>query len=406
VDRDHSECLLGEETSKYMKQFIILIFFFQILIADMCYHYYRKESTNNQLLLAAPKLKFVTQKPFLLIKLQPLKYQNSSSQVLTDLDKNNYYFDFQYNEHLQSDTACQTVIAHIAETNNDREQIIRRSYKLIFQNHPALKAVITWPPQYSLVRKQVPIYGLAYGSNFSRYTLFVSNEQNSECMFRYESKTAKSMDGSMLWKIMNFLTPPEKRNTLASFDCGTGFSEDSASWSAGSYIVRLEVYGQDGSLVYDEIPLEVGSILDENHSVITSDDGKLQLLVNYDKNKKHPVGVVSIKKIDKRYIETVIPANWSNIGAIYEYRGQKVNLPDAAPEIKFDNKLVSDLPEEKWGAFVYNLEKHKWQSLNSGKEYNAGQYEYSLKSIQKGWSLFGFFYNTNFNFPAKKEMMP
>jgi len=229
-----------------------------------------------------------------------------------------------------------------------------------------LFAQISIPIQGSLVRGNVPIFGLAYGDNFSSYTVeYGAGYEPSVWTTIVTSSTPQTNDTSPVAFTEGNLTI---YGNLATWE--TGLAEYDYPWYPwsvdlnGIYTVRLTVEDTLGRSVSDEVVVQVGKVMGSTYSgSAVSRNGNVVLLVP-EQAIKDDFEVIGIDIINPGSVE--IDAGYNLIGDMYEIRppGLEFTKP-ATLEMYYTDADLGEGDETKLCIYTYNPVTGHWNYLPS-----------------------------------------
>lgn len=231
-----------------------------------------------------------------------------------------------------------------------------------------LVARINIPLDGSLIRGNIPIFGLAYGETFSEYRLEYG-----------EGETP------LIWVPIITSTTPQTRDTSPSIigsSADTTIIGNLGNWDTGLknyvylptyppdhpidlngvYTVRLVVIGKNGETVEDRVTVEVGRVIPNAlGGTALSRDHKVILTVP-EQSIMDSFRIISIKPIEKTTVP-IVPSH-KLVGDIYEFRepGEKFTKT-ATLQMKWSNKDLEGFTPSNLGIYTYNPETQNWRYL-------------------------------------------
>jgi hypothetical protein len=125
-------------------------------------------------------------------------------------------------------------------------------------------ARIEAPLQNSIVRANIPLFGIASGDNFREYRLEYGLGTDPEEWVLIRHSTERREEG-LAGADLGIAADRTIEGNLANWDTGLSnylyppfYAEDHPVDHKGQYTIRLTVTGHDGSVAEDRITLEVG----------------------------------------------------------------------------------------------------------------------------------------------------
>ncbi len=221
-------------------------------------------------------------------------------------------------------------------------------------------ANISSPGAYSLVRGvDVPIFGEAYGDQFTRYVVEYGAGLNPK-----EWKTLSNSAAPTL--LPSALTRAHIRaGNLANWNVGLDeFTPWQQAGLAGVYTLRLRVIGKDGREARDSIPVIVGRLTSfPNGGTIASPDGKARLVVPplATQNGFALLALIPIAQIvpDDSW-QQILPGDKKLAGTVYEiFPADEKFLQEVTLELPYD----AGSPTDKLGILIGDGTASGWRYL-------------------------------------------
>lgn len=245
--------------------------------------------------------------------------------------------------------------------------------------NPALFGKIALPVDRALLRSDIPIYGVAGGTNFKEYRVeFGEGKNPSKWSLIQTSTTPQPTNKVGLAEIQLMQGDMDLRGNLATWN--TGLKEwvhlpwhpaDDPTDFRGEYTIRLVVTGTDGKTVEDRVHAEVGRVIAQvlPGEAISTDN---KVTMHFEAQSiQAPFRVYTIKPLVNDLPSA--PAGMKMVGPAYTIRepGDQFLKPVI---LRFDvagKTLGRDLAE--FGIYAYDAKAHQWLPLPTthGSQPNA-----------------------------------
>jgi len=233
-------------------------------------------------------------------------------------------------------------------------------------------AKLSVPYPNSLVRGNVPIFGLAYGKNFKEYRVeYGQGKEPTEWITIAKSTTPQTEDVTP--EDLDVSADITIRGNLATWDTGLrnyvylpSHPKDHPINLKGVYTLRLLVVGEDDSAAEDRVTVEVGNVIPNAWGgIVRSTDNKVTLTVA-EQSIMDSFRIISIKPIDTAPVS--LPLLRQLIGHTYEFReaGEKFTK-EAVLGMEFSNEDVVGKNLNQLGIYTYSPEKQEWEYLQSSR---------------------------------------
>lgn len=158
------------------------------------------------------------------------------------------------------------------------------------RGNPALVARILYPPEGSVVRQTVPVFGQAGGGDFSEYVVDFRRVGGGDSWLElYRSSTPTIMTDAEIRRRIDTILRNELRATvygnLASLETGSAlhhfeFADSSAVMESGWIEIRLRSFDGAGNRAEDGTVVRVGEVATgQDKSLFVSPDGRAALTV-------------------------------------------------------------------------------------------------------------------------------
>ena len=250
-----------------------------------------------------------------------------------------------------------------------------------------LTAKITIPYLYSIVRGDVPVYGIASGTGFVKYRLeYGAGEKPDTWILITESNQEQTEDKSRAQ--VDFSLNKTIPGNLGMWDTGLTeyeYGEHKVNLPVGIYTLRLTVTDKQSRVAEDHISVEVGRvILNTIGGKVESPDQRASLTVP-EHALYSAVEVVSLKPLTRT---VPAPGSLARVSPIYEMNPPGLKFTRAATlQINYDTGTVTD--PNNMAIFFYNTADRKWEPLDS---FRKGSYlEADVKATPAKFSLFAIF---------------
>ena len=234
----------------------------------------------------------------------------------------------------------------------------------------ALTARIIGPPEDSLLRSDIPVFGTAAGADFARYSVEVG--QGSE------PRTWKVIDGSDQPETAAGITPEhiammqgdlDLRGNLATWNCGLKNwvhlpwhpPEDPTDCN-GVYTIRLVVEGKDGTTVEDRVTCDVGRVIAQCLPGIAISPDRRVVMRFPEQALTKPFRVFTILTLDEVGEKTPPhPKGTKFIGPVYRIRepGERF-IKDVSLEFQPTAEERANTPAESIGICRYDVTRKQW----------------------------------------------
>ncbi|MBU4477935.1 MAG: hypothetical protein KKH34_02460 [Candidatus Omnitrophica bacterium] len=256
------------------------------------------------------------------------------------------------------------------------------------QNH--LRVKITVPYPYSLIRGDVPIYGVACGEGFKEYKLEYGEGENPQA-WKLIVKSEKPQLEENSWPKVDFSLDKTIPGNLGVWDTGLSeyeYGKHLVDLPMGTYTLKLTVSSRSGDIKEDRVVVEVGRVvLNAFSSKLESIDAKADLLIQ-EHSLQSAAGVFSLKPLNIK--AEGIPQGYRLIGDVYEVNppGEKFTRK-AQLAIVYDKSKVSNA--ENLGIFVFNPEINDWQYLETFCDEKTDRLEAEIDSLPEKFAVYAVF---------------
>ncbi len=294
---------------------------------------------------------------------------------------------------------CQLFKAHCSTLRGDptfiqvsQRQVNKKLRTDLFSKNDGLIAKISVPCEDSLVRGDVPIFGLAYGKNFKEYRVEVGQGANpTKWVTLANSHKPQEKDTSST--VLNDPGDWSVEGNMATWDTGLknyvylpSHPEDHPVDLKGIYTIRLVVSGMDGSIAEDRVTVEVANVIPNAWGgKVTSKDGRVVLFV-HEQALMDSFRLISVKHADKA--PDMADSDRRIIGKIYEFReaDEKFTKP-AELQMAFTEKDIGGTDPGKLGIYAYSAKTKKWVYLNSQRPENENRVTTKVQKLHPYYAL-------------------
>lgn len=227
-----------------------------------------------------------------------------------------------------------------------------------------LEAKIAVPVAYSLVRGDVPVYGIACGRDFEKYWLDYGVGENPQA---WENIVVSNVSQENFQNIsrVDFSLDKTIPGNLGMWDTGLDeyqYGQHQSGLHMGTYTLRLIVRDKKGNIKQDRVLVEVGRVaLNAFASELHSDDGNSALAIQ-EHSLCEPAKIFSLKALSSEKIK--IPEGFKRISSVYEINppGEQFLQP-CRLTVKYDRNYVVNV--ENLGIFVFDTDLKEWRLLET-----------------------------------------
>lgn len=227
---------------------------------------------------------------------------------------------------------------------------------------------IAVPLDNALIRSDIPIFGIAGGTDFKQYRVEYGEGRNPTKWTLIESSTTPQPTNTAGLDIHLMQGDLDLQGNLANWNTGLKEWEylpwhpaDDPTDLRGEYTVRLVVTGKDGKSTEDRVNVEVGRVISQvlPGDAISTDN---KVTMHFEpQSLQAPFRVYTIKPLVKGVPS--IPNGMELVGSPYTIRepGDKFLKPVV---LRFDvtgKTSGLDLPE--FGIYAYDAKTHQWEPL-------------------------------------------
>ncbi|MFH1653466.1 MAG: RHS repeat-associated core domain-containing protein [Pseudomonadota bacterium] len=258
-------------------------------------------------------------------------------------------------------------------------------------SNEGLAAKITVPINNSLLRSDIPIFGVAGGKNFKNYRVEFGKGKDPKSwkLIEKSNKPQNKNDVGPI-EMMAMTGDLDLRGNLATWNTGLKNWEH-LPWHAkddpidenGIYTIRLVVEGKDGKRIEDRVTGEVGRAIAQvlPGIAISSDKGVVMRFPEQSLTSPFRVfTLISMKESGEQM--PALPEGTRLIGEAYKIRepGERFTK-DVTLEINPKQSDLKNFNPENIGIFIYDGEKDRWMSKATTWDPNKGVFETILDEL-------------------------
>jgi len=261
-----------------------------------------------------------------------------------------------------------------------------------------LFGVIQVPVERALLRSDIPIFGIAGGTNFKEYRVEYGEGKNPTKWTPIQSSTTPQPTNKVGMADIRLMQGDiDIRGNLATWN--TGLKEwvhlpwhpaDDPTDLRGEYTVRLIVTGQDGKSVEDRVNVEVGRVISQvlPGGAISTDN---KVTMHFEaQSLQAPFRVYAIKPLLTDV--PAVPAGLELIGPAYTVRepGDQFLKPVI---LRFDvSGKTSGRDPSQFGIYDYDPASHRWEPLRTFQGSEANTFETSIYMLPDPVAYFAVLY--------------
>ena len=257
-----------------------------------------------------------------------------------------------------------------------------------------LLARISVPYHDSLVRADVPIFGLAYGKNFIKYRVeYGKGTVPLDWILISESSSPQIKNFSPV--DLDDSADTSIQGNLATWDTGLknyaylpSHPKDHPINFKGTYTVRLTVIGKDGSTVEDRVTVDVANVIPNAFGGrAASEDEKVALLIP-EQSLVDAVRLISIQPVENDAAGITPVPDSQLVSKMYAIRepGEKFTK-DAVLQIDFSGDEINEVEENKLGIYAYNDHTREWKYLESWRREGKGMVFTKIRELHPYYAL-------------------
>ncbi|MEW6584309.1 MAG: RHS repeat-associated core domain-containing protein [Nitrospirota bacterium] len=265
----------------------------------------------------------------------------------------------------------------------------------------ALIAGIKVPWIDSLLRSDIPIYGIASGKDFSRYRIEYGEGMNPATWHLIE-ESDKPQEKAPDFKDISWMQGDlDLKGDLATWNTGLKNwihlpwhpQEDTTDLN-GIYTLRLTVYGKNGEKAEDKIQVEVGRAIAQSLSGVAISPDKRVLMRFPEQALTHPFRVYTILPLSD--VGEKIPELCNGcraVGDVYRIReaGDRF-IEDVSLEFTESEAGVKQFNVENIGISQYDTVRNEWVMLKTMFDRDAAVYRTTLTELPKPKAIYALIY--------------
>jgi len=260
-----------------------------------------------------------------------------------------------------------------------------------------LSAAIVIPSDNCLLRADIPIYGIAGGTNFKRYLLEYGPGNNPNEWHLIEESQVPQNHFSITQVPSLMQGDLDLRGNLATWNVGLKNWEH-LPWHPASdttdlngvYTIRLTTFGRDGERAEDRVTCEVGRVIAQClPGIVVSSDKKVTLHFP-EQSLKAAFRVFSIRPINSEL--PVLPSNQKLIGEVYQIKesGESFIKP-VTLEMSYALNVAENGYSSTFGIFTFNAERNIWVLLNTMRDEDQKVLRTDLTALPSPKAYFAIF---------------
>jgi RHS repeat-associated protein len=276
-------------------------------------------------------------------------------------------------------------------------------------SYERLAAKITVPVDNCLLRSDIPIFGVAGGTNFKEYRVEYGEGENPIEWHLIESSTTPQPTTDIgIAEIQLMQGDIDIRGNLATWNTGLKNwvhlpwhpPEDPTDFN-GVYTIRLVVEGNDGETVEDKVTCEVGRVIAQCLPSIAISPDERVVMRFPEQSLTEPFRVYTILPLDEVGEELLPqPEGTQLIGQIYRIRepGDRF-IKDVALEFNVSKGELQRYEAGHLGIIQYDVEANEWlwlatlYSLNT----NSGIFSTTLTELPTSKAIYALGYDPQSN---------
>jgi hypothetical protein len=255
-------------------------------------------------------------------------------------------------------------------------------------------AMISVPPAASLVRGNVPVFGLAYGDSFAEYRLEYGEGAEPKEWTTILRSTTPQQDAGVPDNLSDFGGDTTLYGNLGNWDTGLKeyvymptYPPDHPVNLGGVYTLRLVVMGKDGALAEDRVTVEVGGVIPNAWgATVRSADGRVTLTVP-EQAIKDSFRVISVRPIEGP--APAVPAGSKLVGTIYQFREPGESFTkDAVLEMEYSLANLHGVTSDRLGIYAYDSVNGVWQHLPTQRKEAEQTLVTQIRGFPQGQAYF------------------
>ncbi|MBW2661547.1 MAG: hypothetical protein JRD93_06080 [Deltaproteobacteria bacterium] len=254
-----------------------------------------------------------------------------------------------------------------------RNLVTRLFHKETTVSSYGLTAKIEVPYQDSLVRGNVPVFGLAYGKNFKEYRVeYGEGRDPAEWITVAASSIPQAIEVNP--SDLDDSYDLTIHGNLATWDTGLknyvylpSHPKDHPVNLKGTYTVRVVVTGKDDSTIEDRVTVQVANVIPNAWGgQATSKDG-LVVLALPEQAIMDSFRLILIEAANNEQVDS--PSERQVIGNIYKVRepGEQFTK-EALLQMAYEKEEIGDALLNQLGIYGYNLKTKEWEYIDSKRD--------------------------------------
>ena len=268
-----------------------------------------------------------------------------------------------------------------------------------------LVAKISLPWDNSLVRGDVPIFGLACGGDFKEYRLeYGKGECPAEWHTIHVSDVPCEED---ITDEQLALLHKRPFGNLATWDTGL---KNFPTWNHppghpvdlnGVYTIRLRVMGRNGGVAEDTKTVEIGRVVTMSYGgMAVSADDKVRLRIPEHGLISTHFRIIAIKPVEE--VEIELPPGYILRGKLYEFRpAGEIFTKDALLEMDYGSQEAGPVNEGMIGIYAYNRKSKSWELIPRRIDAEAKTVTAGLRGFHETGAYFAVLEKTGMSEPLQ-----
>lgn len=242
------------------------------------------------------------------------------------------------------------------------------------------------PISGSLLRSDIPIFGLAYGKGFKEYRVEYGKGKNPEEWITITTSNIPQTEAKIPMDMKVMLGDIDIRGNLATWNTGLKNWEhlpwhpaDDPMDLNGVYTLRLVVIGKNGEIAEDRVTVEVGRVIARVlPGIAISTDNKV-IMMFPEQSIMEAFRIFTIKPAKKF---PPIPPEYKLVSDVYEFRepGEKFTK-NVTLEMEYSSHDFGDLDLKTLGIYTYDWEEQHWKYLKSQRKIEENKVVIQLQGI-------------------------
>jgi hypothetical protein len=264
-------------------------------------------------------------------------------------------------------------------------------------NRPAiiadgLVAKISVPPEDSIVRADVPIFGVAHGEQFKEYRVEYGEGANPT-KWNLISKSSNPHNKEVAVNEIDTSMDLTIHGDLGTWNTGlknyvylpTHPKDDPVDLN-GVYTVRLVVTGKNGHTIEDRVTVTVANVISNAWGGFARSKNGDAMLSVPEQAMMDVFELISIQA-------TKTPPNASLsghelIGEVFQVREPENKFTkDAVLKLTYSEKLLKSRPPNQLGIYGYNTRERKWEYISSTRKENEEAVFAKIRHLHEYYAL-------------------